>query len=371
MGRRRAGRRDAPGPAAPASRAADHPAESCWWPRRRRPAGLGLVVRVVLTPQQAGWAAVAAVPPCRRPGLADEMPCCTTLGQQAGRRSPAPTWPTSSATSRSPCSAACSPTSCPTTRGCELATCYSAEATSSSRSAATGSTRSAWTDRVALVVGDVVGRGVHAAGPWAAAQRDPRARPRRRRSRCAARTPRPLRRRRRPARTWRRWSTPSSTSRRTLRYACAGHPPPVLVDATGPTSCGTDGRHRSAPLWSAGPRSEAATILAPGSRLVLYTDGLVERRDRRWTRASSAGRAPRVARRAAARDARRRADRERPGHRAHGGRRLRPHGGLPARSLAAAGPARPQRYVGHHTDGALACRPGDSARLGCRAGSWP
>ncbi|MGR6967400.1 PP2C family protein-serine/threonine phosphatase [Geodermatophilus sp. URMC 61] len=62
-----------------------------------------------------------------------------------------------------------------------------------------------------------------------------------------------------------------------LRYACAGHPPPLLV---------TDhhaeflGGGRSRPLGAAaGPRPEAATDVPPGSLLLWYSDGLVERRD--------------------------------------------------------------------------------------------
>jgi serine/threonine-protein kinase RsbW len=65
-----------------------------------------------------------------------------------------------------------------------------------------------------------------------------------------------------------------------LRYACAGHPPPVLVGAGGISDLLWGGR--SAPLgahFSTAPRGEAETIIGPGSRLVLYTDGLVERRD--------------------------------------------------------------------------------------------
>jgi serine phosphatase RsbU (regulator of sigma subunit)/integral membrane sensor domain MASE1 len=62
-----------------------------------------------------------------------------------------------------------------------------------------------------------------------------------------------------------------------LCYACAGHPPPLLV---------TDhhaeflGGGRSRPLTvAAGPRSQAAHVVPPGSLLLWYSDGLVERRD--------------------------------------------------------------------------------------------
>jgi serine phosphatase RsbU (regulator of sigma subunit)/integral membrane sensor domain MASE1 len=62
-----------------------------------------------------------------------------------------------------------------------------------------------------------------------------------------------------------------------LRYACAGHPPPLLV---------VDGRPefllqgRSRPLAAMdGPRPEAAVVAPPGAMLLWYSDGLVERRD--------------------------------------------------------------------------------------------
>jgi anti-sigma regulatory factor (Ser/Thr protein kinase) len=66
----------------------------------------------------------------------------------------------------------------------------------------------------------------------------------------------------------------------TVTYSCAGHPPPILVTATG------DYRlleaARSLPLamlpadWR---RSQATAELPPGATLMLYTDGLVERRN--------------------------------------------------------------------------------------------
>lgn len=67
---------------------------------------------------------------------------------------------------------------------------------------------------------------------------------------------------------------------RTLHYACAGHPPPLLVRADGTVTYLWDGR--SAPLGATfGVRRGSSTIsLATGDTVVLYTDGLVERRDR-------------------------------------------------------------------------------------------
>jgi CheY-like chemotaxis protein/anti-sigma regulatory factor (Ser/Thr protein kinase) len=63
-----------------------------------------------------------------------------------------------------------------------------------------------------------------------------------------------------------------------LRYAAAGHPPPLLLLPDGTTRFLEDGR--SVPLcgFSVRPRPEASLIVPAGARLVLYTDGLVERR---------------------------------------------------------------------------------------------
>jgi anti-anti-sigma factor len=65
-----------------------------------------------------------------------------------------------------------------------------------------------------------------------------------------------------------------------LSYACCGHPPPLLLPAEGgkahylPESSG-------GPLGTASPPPKAQTVrLAPGDLLLLYTDGLIERRDR-------------------------------------------------------------------------------------------
>ena len=64
-----------------------------------------------------------------------------------------------------------------------------------------------------------------------------------------------------------------------MRYACAGHPPPVAVDPDGPAELLEGGR--SAPLGAArAPRPDAEVVLTPGTRLLFYTDGLVDRRDR-------------------------------------------------------------------------------------------
>lgn len=61
-----------------------------------------------------------------------------------------------------------------------------------------------------------------------------------------------------------------------LTYAAAGHPWPLVV---GPDRTEWLKAGRGAPLtYADGPRDSATARLAPGERLVLYTDGLVERR---------------------------------------------------------------------------------------------
>jgi serine/threonine-protein kinase RsbW len=63
-----------------------------------------------------------------------------------------------------------------------------------------------------------------------------------------------------------------------MRYACAGHPPPLIVSGHGVTRLLWDAR--SAPLGSSfnADRVDSVNHLHDGERLVLYTDGLIERR---------------------------------------------------------------------------------------------
>ena len=66
-----------------------------------------------------------------------------------------------------------------------------------------------------------------------------------------------------------------------VRYACAGHMPPLVVHDAGNTEVLWGGR--STPLGAIPgipPRPEAETMLHDASRLLLYTDGLIERRGR-------------------------------------------------------------------------------------------
>ena len=66
-----------------------------------------------------------------------------------------------------------------------------------------------------------------------------------------------------------------------MRYACAGHLPPVLVEPGRPPLYLQEGRSLPLGVQPAGRvRAEAVAELVPGAVLVLYTDGLVERSDR-------------------------------------------------------------------------------------------
>ncbi len=66
---------------------------------------------------------------------------------------------------------------------------------------------------------------------------------------------------------------------REVRYACAGHPPPLVVpEGPGaPARFLWEGRSPPLGLASNGPRPHAARALTAGDTLLLYTDGLVER----------------------------------------------------------------------------------------------
>jgi PAS domain S-box-containing protein len=63
----------------------------------------------------------------------------------------------------------------------------------------------------------------------------------------------------------------------TISYSCAGHPPPLLIDADGARYLW---EARSTPLHagSAAPRPTASVTVTPPAMLILYTDGLIERR---------------------------------------------------------------------------------------------
>jgi serine phosphatase RsbU (regulator of sigma subunit)/anti-sigma regulatory factor (Ser/Thr protein kinase) len=66
----------------------------------------------------------------------------------------------------------------------------------------------------------------------------------------------------------------------TIAYSCAGHPPPLLVDAGGRVSRLDDAGAPPLGVADAASIREADRAIAEPSTLVLYSDGLVERRGR-------------------------------------------------------------------------------------------
>jgi serine/threonine-protein kinase RsbW len=63
-----------------------------------------------------------------------------------------------------------------------------------------------------------------------------------------------------------------------LLFACAGHPPPVVLEPGGTPRLLWSGRSMPLGPWGlAAPRPQDEVVLPPGSRLLLYSDGLVER----------------------------------------------------------------------------------------------
>lgn len=65
----------------------------------------------------------------------------------------------------------------------------------------------------------------------------------------------------------------------TVRYSSAGHVPPVFAAGSAHPELLTDGQSVPLAVRRAAPRPQAARPLPAGSTLLLYTDGLVERRD--------------------------------------------------------------------------------------------
>lgn len=69
------------------------------------------------------------------------------------------------------------------------------------------------------------------------------------------------------------------TESSTVKYSCAGHVPPVLVPGASTPRLLSDASSVPLAVHRDGPRPQATCQLVPGSTLMLYTDGLVERRD--------------------------------------------------------------------------------------------
>jgi PAS domain S-box-containing protein len=68
---------------------------------------------------------------------------------------------------------------------------------------------------------------------------------------------------------------PSSAS---VQYAAAGHPPPLVVDPQGGAAYLVGGRGVPLGALERAPYATATADLAPGSALLVYTDGLIEQR---------------------------------------------------------------------------------------------
>ena len=68
-----------------------------------------------------------------------------------------------------------------------------------------------------------------------------------------------------------------------FRFCCAGHPPPLL-ETEGEVEVLQGGRSPLLGVGLVGPRPEATAHLAAGATLLLYTDGLVERREEHFDR---------------------------------------------------------------------------------------
>ncbi|MCX4744636.1 serine/threonine-protein phosphatase [Kitasatospora sp. NBC_01287] len=66
---------------------------------------------------------------------------------------------------------------------------------------------------------------------------------------------------------------------RTVRYSSAGHLPALLVEPGGVVHRLQDAQSPPLAVSTGSERPESTAILATGARLLLYTDGLVERRD--------------------------------------------------------------------------------------------
>jgi serine phosphatase RsbU (regulator of sigma subunit) len=71
----------------------------------------------------------------------------------------------------------------------------------------------------------------------------------------------------------------AATGARLFRWSNAGHPPPLLVRSDGGTDLLDRPRNLLLGVAADRPRHQHAVELGPGDIVVLYTDGLVERRD--------------------------------------------------------------------------------------------
>ena len=93
-----------------------------------------------------------------------------------------------------------------------------------------------------------------------------------------------------------RWSACSSTSTRTggvgVRTSVAGHLPPLLVRDEGGVEPIEGGAGPVLGVWESPDLAEQHVRIEPGSRIVLYTDGVLDARPGRRAHRTRAGRAP-------------------------------------------------------------------------------
>jgi serine/threonine-protein kinase RsbW len=135
-------------------------------------------------------------------------------------------------------------------------------------------------DRIAIVVGDVVGRGLAAASAMGQLRSGVRA------LAAADLGPGPVLERldafvaQIPAARWATLAIADvDLATGEVRYASAGHPPPLLAEPGGRPRYLWEGRSPPVGLRpGTAERTEGRLTLPPASRLLLYTDGLVERR---------------------------------------------------------------------------------------------
>lgn len=135
--------------------------------------------------------------------------------------------------------------------------------------------------RLALVVGDVVGRGLEAAATMGQLRSAVRA------LASAGLGPAPLvdrldhySRRHRLGVMATLVYGELDLADRSLRYVCAGHPPPLVAEPGEPPGFLWDGRSTPINAFQDGPRCEASYAIPPGTLLILYTDGVIEHRER-------------------------------------------------------------------------------------------
>ncbi len=211
----------------------------------------------------------------------DHLRLLATLGSQAGQALDRARLSDQQARVATTLQASMLPTGLPTDARLEVSACYRPAVDGMQVGGDWFDAFAVDADRVALVVGDVVGRGLHAAAAMGQLRSAVRA--------LATVDSGPALLLQRlddfvedvpAAQTATLAYAELDLRDGSLVYACAGHPPPLVVTPGRSTAQLWGGR--STPLgahFGNHRRTQAHTVLGPGSRLALYSDGLVERRD--------------------------------------------------------------------------------------------